>query len=777
MSLQFIIGPAGSGKSHVLFSEVVEHAASHPEQTHLVLVPDQFTMQAQRKLVSLSPKRGILNIEALSFERLAYRIFEELGTDTSNVLEDTGKSLLLRKITNDLKEELVALSSGIDKAGFIDELKSLFSEFAQYAISPEDLGHFLHAPNMGKAFYQRISDIQKIYTAYEAALQDNYITTEQILTLLSDVADKSLFLKNAYMAFDGYTGFTPVQKKLFLKMLCLADKIRVSITMDPSPERDGKGMAGLFHMSREFQSGMRRLADEAQVPVEAAIILSSTGGRRFVKNGCLAHLEANLFRRNPVEMDEKTRLLAADEVRLFATDRGRDELVLAASEIRRRIQENPDLRFRDFAVLCADIEEYRYTIEEVFGAYEIPVFVDAKDVALRSSFVETVAAIVHLFVADFSYEAVMRLLKGGFLPIETEEIDLLDNYLLATGLRGKGRLGRVFDRQADGISAEDMVRLNETRLMLMDPFLEEGLFLSSDTMEGYVRCLYGRIVELDCEAQLWKEADRLEEQGDSESASRTLQVYPKVMDLFDKMVRLMGSVEVSLEEFESILLEGLSAIKIGVIPPSLDSVTFGDMERTRVSEIDTLFLIGMSDGRIPGHLEDGGLLLQSERERLIEDYRIELAPTARERAFRQRFYLYLALCRPARSLILSYSKTPEDGVSMGECYLFPMIRELFCGISVQEISEEERMFSALSEAALPERMADGLREYMKGALPQEKEALFAAFLNEIRERDEKAYDGLLAAGGFLYTGARIPAAVMKALQKNELAVSASRLEQ
>ena len=78
MALRFILGSSGSGKSTYLYEEIVRRAGEQPETTFYVIVPEQFTMQTQRELVKKSGG-GILNIDVVSFQRLAYRIFDELG--------------------------------------------------------------------------------------------------------------------------------------------------------------------------------------------------------------------------------------------------------------------------------------------------------------------------------------------------------------------------------------------------------------------------------------------------------------------------------------------------------------------------------------------------------------------------------------------------------------------------------------------------------------------------------------------------------------------------
>ena len=63
MSLQFIFGNSGSGKSSYLYRNILKEAAEHPEKNYLVLVPEQFTMQTQRELVRLEKSHAIMNVD------------------------------------------------------------------------------------------------------------------------------------------------------------------------------------------------------------------------------------------------------------------------------------------------------------------------------------------------------------------------------------------------------------------------------------------------------------------------------------------------------------------------------------------------------------------------------------------------------------------------------------------------------------------------------------------------------------------------------------------
>ena len=139
MSLQFIMGNSGAGKSRYAYQKILAEAARHPEKNYLIVVPEQFTMQTQKELVSLHPAGGILNIDILSFQRLAYRIFEETGGSLYPVLEETGKRLVVKRVAQEKKKELTILGSTLKRTGAVSQMKSLISELKQYQIAPSEL--------------------------------------------------------------------------------------------------------------------------------------------------------------------------------------------------------------------------------------------------------------------------------------------------------------------------------------------------------------------------------------------------------------------------------------------------------------------------------------------------------------------------------------------------------------------------------------------------------------------------------------------------------------
>ena len=139
MALQFILGNSGSGKTHYIHDKIIKLSDADPDKNFLFIVPEQFTMQTQRDLVSMHPRQSIMNIDVLSFGRLAYRVFDELGSFHYKILEETGKSLILRRIAEEKSDSLTVLKRNMTKMGYIGEIKSFISELAQYNVMPLQL--------------------------------------------------------------------------------------------------------------------------------------------------------------------------------------------------------------------------------------------------------------------------------------------------------------------------------------------------------------------------------------------------------------------------------------------------------------------------------------------------------------------------------------------------------------------------------------------------------------------------------------------------------------
>ena len=266
MALQFILGGAGSGKTRMLYDRVIKESMEHPEQKYLVVVPEQFTMQTQKEIIRLHPRHGIMNIDILSFKRLAYRVFEDLGVRIPVVLDDMGKSMVLRKVAGLKRGKLSLYSGHLEQTGFIGQLKSQISELYQYGITP-DMLRDVRGEADSPLLAQKLEDLEVIYSGFREYIESHYITAEEILDILCRELPKWEPLKDSIILLDGYTGFTPVQYRLVELFLMHAREVVCTVTID-SRENAYKesSIQHLFYMSRHTVCRVASMAKQHGIP-------------------------------------------------------------------------------------------------------------------------------------------------------------------------------------------------------------------------------------------------------------------------------------------------------------------------------------------------------------------------------------------------------------------------------------------------------------------------------------------------------------------------------
>ena len=773
MSLRFCFGPSGSGKSHRIYEEIMQRAAEEPGRNFLIIVPDQFTMQTQKDLVMRSDRDGILNIDVLSFGRLSHRILEEVGTKEMPVLDDTGKSLVLQKVAADLKEQLPAMGSLLHKQGYIHEVKSAISEFMQYGISTQDMDKLITSAQKRGALAMKLKDLKTLYRGFQDYIRDHFITTEETLDVLRRSLSKSKILKGSVVVFDGFTGFTPIQNRLM--RVCAETIVTVTIGVGEDPYKmDGEQK--LFHLSKKTVADLEKLAAEAEVERGEDLFVKG-GPNRFAKAPALHYLEQNLFRYQyePYAGEQQ-------EIHMFEALSPREEVHQTALYIRHLIREQ-GMTYRDIAVVIGDLEGYASYVETEFGQLEIPCFLDRTRGIVLNPMIEYIKSALQLYIKDFSYDTVFHFLRSGMADISREEIDELENYVIRTGARGYRTYSRLFTRRTEELQgnaegseqAEEktMERLNRIRQQFMDAV--EILHMGSQEKAGdYVSHLYDFLEQNQVQQKLLNYQQQFEKEGDLSRAREYAQIYRLVMDLLDQVYELLGEEEISRQEFADILEAGFGEITVGTIPQNVDRIVVGDMERTRLKQVKVLFFLGVNDGSIPKNASKGGIISDMDREFLIESG-TEMAPSPRQQMYIQRLYLYLNMTKPSEQLYLSYAKVNSEGKGIRPSYLIDTVRKLFPAMSVEYPQNRSRLEQIEGRQEGARYLAEELREYVEGTLPEEERQDFY-LMYRAYEADAVGRDLLTRAAFRRYRESGLSRIVARALYGQQLENSVSRLE-
>jgi ATP-dependent helicase/nuclease subunit B len=275
MSLRLIYGRAGSGKSSFCLSEIKRELEAGEAFRHIIIVPEQFSFQAEKRLIKTLGASGINGVEVLSFGRMAYRVFGEVGGLSRKHINPAGRSILVYLVMKSIKEELRVFSKAAGQKGFVNTLCNTISELKRYNTAPHDIRQ-LEVSSESGPLADKLHDIALIYEEFEKRLHSNYIDTDDDLALLAEKLEHSTLLDGVEIWVDEFSGFTPQEYKVIEKLIAKAGRVNVSLCTDcladdnPVPETDP------FLPSKSASAKLRRIAAEANVQVEPPIEMASS---------------------------------------------------------------------------------------------------------------------------------------------------------------------------------------------------------------------------------------------------------------------------------------------------------------------------------------------------------------------------------------------------------------------------------------------------------------------------------------------------------------------
>ena len=707
MALQFIFGSSISRKSEVIFREALQDAEKNPGLLWQIVVPEQSTLVVQKQVLELTRNLGLMQVDVVSFNRLAYRVMEDVNQHGKGILDDTGKSMLLRKIAGEVADSLELFGGNLSRRGFIEQLKSMLSEFLQYGIQSNQLERVIEQLDNQPLLQHKIRDLGKIYQAFKDRKDGNVITAEELLPQLCEWVPDSEYVKRSVFVLDGFTGFTPVQYQLLELLLVWGRDVQVILNMD-TRENPYKitGMQELFYMSKQVVSKLSALADKLQVEIKPAVMIEDCRPAAAP----LAELERRLFRYPLKAYGEK-----ADAIHLHQAKNPEEEVRYVLLQVLSCIRQG--YRYRELAVICSDMNVYTPVIEKWFGRADLPMFLDRKKTLIDNPLVELIRSALEVVEKNYAYESVFALLRSSLIPLNRYEVDCLENYVKALGIYGR-KWQQPWDRTYRGMSkdsTEELAVLNVLRQQVLD-WLEPlaQIFAEKSNVKEVTRVLYQFLSALTVQEQLAEKAVWFEQEGELLLANEYRQCFDKVLGLLEQFTLLMGEEILSLTAYQEVLEAGFENLQVGLIPPAIDRLVVGDLMRTRLDGVKVLFMLGCNDSLIPAAGEKHGLLSDLDRE-LLKKVDMELAPTGREDGFSEKYYLYLTMTKPSDHLYLLWSGVSGEGKAMRPCYLVGQLQKLFpkaLQTDQDSLSPAERIWQPQESL---EVLIEGMRQYQRGS--------------------------------------------------------------
>lgn len=675
MALRLIIGRAGTGKSYRCLAEIKAQLEINPEKNLIYLVPEQASFHAEKKLLSFCSLEATFQATVSSFRRLAWRVLQEVGGGIYPVLNDEGKAMILRHLLHKNKAQLNLFTKGSDNLGLLENLVSTFAEFKAYQIKPADLANFLAKRKTAtpEDFSIKIADLALIYEAFDTYIKKQYLDTGDDLDLLAQKVSQSDFLKKAEIWLDGFHGFTPQEYAIIRELLVHVPCVHLTLCLDKLNLSKNLTETDLFYPPWETYHKIMEIAQEVQCQIEDSVFLDFSGPHRY-QNEALAFLEEKWSK------TKKTNEQKAQNLKLILAGNRRAEVEGTIREIIRLCREK-GYRYQDIAIMTRDFTQYESLLASILQEYQIPYFIDKKRSIPTHPLPELIKGALEVVQGGFYYPSLFRYLKTDLVPISRQEVDLIENYSLARGIRGKAWLDETkWLKHGEEFTSEEIkesTRVNNARLKAISGLvLLQESFQAAETIREYTKAFYDFLVHLRVNQKLENWSFKAESEGRVEEAFIHSQLWGKIIDLMDQIVQVLGEQVVSAQEFIQILTSGIDYLEIGLIPPGLDQVIIGSPQRSRLPDVKAVFLIGVNDGVFPARVMEEGFFSDQERNHLARE-KIILAPNSEKRLFFEQFLSYITLTRASEYLWVSAPLADEEGKSLNPSHLMQKLCECF----------------------------------------------------------------------------------------------------
>ena len=810
-TIQFILGRSGSGKTHYCLesikTELIKSALGNPL---ILLVPEQATFQMEQALLADKQIEGYHRVRILSFERWARMVLAEAGRPGFPVLSEFGKQMILRRLLQQRQGELKIFHRVTDRSGFIKQLSRIISELRQYRQSPKHLNEQIEEllkkndPALGP-LVDKMADLTLIFQGYQDYIEGKFVDPDDYLDLATQRCREVDFLQGAYLWVDGFAGFTPQQYHALTALICTAEQTRISLCLYPGGEQfqvardrldEPLNMMDLFHpILQTYQRlGVMLQGDLAdKVEHESVIILpahqeAQTLLPRFEKSEGLAQLEQNFLRETTerktdsgefVEEVGETDMPVRDIV-VVETQQRRREVETAAQHILRLCRDQ-GYRYREIAVILRDFGDYQDLIEAVFADYGIAYFIDRRHSVHHHPLIMLLRGALSVLESNFHTEHVIYYLKSDLVPVLRETVDALENYCLARGIQGKD----WWDSQHWSNQQNNEDKGAESRSRVLKPLLQmrEKIYGKEYQPEKKfpVREITIGVVEL---LERLKVAETLNqwyseelEQGQLDQAQVHEQIYNDLMHLFDDIVTALGDCSVTLNEYNEILCGALQQMTLRLVPPGLDQVLVGTIERSRHPQIRAAFVLGVNEKKFPQLSVPDAFFTDPQREQLRQSG-FELGPASTEKLLQERYLAYIALTRPREFLWVSYALADEKGNKLNPSSFIEDIYEAVDRVRLVRLTEDlgkPNLHQIATSGQLTVQLARALSISSKNS--EQIDPVWGQLYSYACSQEvwsKKLQQGL---AGITYNNrAELKPTIVDHLYANELASSVSRLE-
>ena len=664
--LRLIIGKAGTGKTAAVIDEI-RQAVEAQQPGRILLVPEQYSHEAERELCRCCGDSLSRYAEVFSFTGLARRLASQLGGNGLPYLDKGGRLLCMALALKDLGPRLKVYPAAGRRAEMQAMLLSAVDELKTAAIGSEAL--LAAAGECGGSLGDKLEDLALVLESYNAVVANGHADPADRLTVLAGQIEKSDLGEDSHVYVDGFIDFTRQEQQVLLALLRKNAQLTICLTVD-SMEGDNE----IYALSRRAGRALLLAAEELGVETRVERLSSESG-----KNPALNIFTENMFSYSAAVYPDE-----GNAIQLYRCESMTAECELAAARALELVREQ-GCRWRDIAILARGFEDYRGCLESMFRHYGVPLYTAARSDLLSKPLAALMGGVFDIHQSGWAVDDVVSYLRTGLAGLDRSACDELEDYIFKWQLRAPAwERNRKWRQHPDGYgmeydqaAEEKLSRINDSRKAVSKPLLAYyQRSAQAETAEAQALAFAQLLEELRLPDTLERRSQELEASGRETLAAEYRQLWELSVSALEQFAAILGDSPMDMAEFGRLFLLMLSQYDIGTIPVSLDRVSAGDFDRNRRRSVRHLMVLGCSDQRLPKTEEAAGVFSQEERQRLLE-LELELGPGGDSELWREFSLIYNGLSLPGDSLLMSCPVTDEDGAEQRAAFVFDRARALF----------------------------------------------------------------------------------------------------
>lgn len=678
MSIRFIYGRAGIGKSTWCINSIAENIKKDDENKLILIVPEQYTFNTENRILKSIGESALLRTQVLSFKKMAHEVFEECGGRVKEIIKESGRNMLIHKVLNEKIESLEYFRKISREQGFYEIVSDVISEFKKYNVEVDSLRN-IEESIQESDLYNKIRELSIIYEAFNEEMNEGYIDGDDELTLLGKKLLENDIYTNSEVWIDEFSTFTPQQLEIIRLLARRCKRVNITLCMDNRDNSNGnQDITDVFNTIKNTENKILKIMKENNIsydkPINLNMINVNEGYNRFKNAPELEHIEKYFFTYPFNSFNGK-----CENVKLYKANNIYDEIERVAKSITSLIRSGK-YRYKDISVVCRNIDDYEKITSVIFKDYEIPYFLDKKLELLNNPLIILITSAFEILFKDWSYESVFKYLKTGLTGIENNYIDVLENFVLEYGVKGykwtvKEIISESWFNNNEELS-EEKIFISEIMDEVRRPLLVfHNKIKGKHKVSHICKAIYEFLIDIHAFERINEWIEKFDEIGLEDKVKEYSQVEESVIDILDQAVDVMGDKDLDSYDFFKILNSGFNNEEIGVIPVALDQVNIGDVARIKGRDVKALYIVGVNDGILPASKKEEGILSDNDRN-ILSEIGIELASNTRNKVFEEQFLLYTVLTISSDYLMISYPMADFEGKSLRPSIVISRIKKI-----------------------------------------------------------------------------------------------------